>query len=96
MRPVGPLEEEVESRFRTLGTTGLRRAERPVEKAGRHSRRQAMLNTGMTALGAGWGPPVGWAPQPEGEGAFWGRSWEPGTRRPPTAMRSAGRAGADP
>lgn len=83
------LRKKYESRFRTLEDR-LRRAEQAVEKRESQSK-QAMLNTGITALGAVLGAAVGGS-RGRRSGGLLGALLGAGTSRATTAMRSAGRA----
>jgi hypothetical protein len=80
------LRQKYEPRFRTLQER-LRRAEQAVQKRASQSR-QAMLNTGLSAMGAVLGAASGSGAKGGLLGAFLGR----GASRATTAMRSAGRA----
>jgi hypothetical protein len=86
---VDRLRKKYESRFRTLEDR-LRRAHQAVEKREAQSK-QAMLNTGITALGAVLGAAAGGSRSRKGGGLL-GALLGAGTSKATTAMRSAGRA----
>jgi hypothetical protein len=83
------LRKKYESRFRTLEDR-LRRAQQAVEKRASQSK-QALLNTGITALGAVLGAAAGGS-RSRKSGGLLGAFLGAGSSKATTAMRSAGRA----
>jgi hypothetical protein len=84
------LRKKYEPRFRTLEER-LRRSEQAVEKRAAQSR-QAVLNTGLAALGAVLGAASGGGRSGKGGGGLLGAFLGRGAGRASTAARSAGRA----